>query len=175
MEKNEEMKNWQEIIRQLPERTGPRPLTTKSNPHMQLNQQPEDLAPLRKLMTWAFSLPGIAREPSRISVPGAVAMCLHSGEKCTDCHAFMTGDEFAHFHPYPDYSMHLGLPKEVCETLIEKGWGEWHPVIQKGWLPPNFIMLYAPRDEKEADAAQRILECSYDYARGKIAGKGSAG
>jgi len=118
-------------------------------------------------MNWAFSLSNINREPSAISVPGSIAMCMEEGHTCKSCNAFMIGTEFAHFHPHPDYSMHLGLPKKEAEIIIEKGWGEWHPLIKRGILPPNIIMMYAPRDGKELDVAKFILGQSYSYAKGQ--------
>ena len=129
----------------IPQREGERPSTTNTNPHTQLNQQPEDLSYIYELTDWAFSLNHIERKPSTISVPGAIAMCMEDNHTCDSCNAFMIGTEFAHFHPHPDYSLHLGLTQRDAETVIEKGWGEWHPLIKRGILPPNIIMLYAPR------------------------------
>ncbi|MEQ8360093.1 phospholipase [Ekhidna sp.] len=147
-------------------RPGEKPKTTPTNPHTQLDQQPEDLSFIEELNKWAFSLPYISREQSRISVPGAQAMCLPHDKSCQHCNAFMVGTEFAHFHPYPDYSMHLSLPENDVKEVIYKGWGEMHPVVYKGWLPPNFIMLYAPRNNEELEVAKIILTQSYNFALG---------
>jgi len=87
---------------------------------------------------------------------------------CIHCNAFMVENEFAHFHPAPDGSMHLGLPLADAEYVIEKGWGELHPVAKMGYLPTNFIMLYAPRNEEEILIAQKIIYRSYLFARGEI-------
>lgn len=152
----------------LPMREGDRPQTTPSNPHQQLNQQPEDKTYIENLMDWAFTFQNITKRSSAISVPGSVAMWMDDGHACKQCNAFMIGTEFAHFHPHPDYSMHLGLTQKDAEYVIEKGWGEWHPMIKRGILPPNMIMLYAPRDQNEMEVAKLILSRSYDFARGKI-------
>ena len=116
-------------------------------------------------MDWAFTLNHIERRPSRVSVPGAIAMCMEEDHTCESCNAFMVGTEFAHFHPPPDYSMHLGLPGEEAAAVINKGWGEWHPLIARGFLPRNIIMLYAPRNEMELEVAKLILSRSYQYAK----------
>ncbi|MEM6722949.1 MAG: hypothetical protein AAF598_02865 [Bacteroidota bacterium] len=155
-------------LNQLPSRQGDRPRTTNTNPHTQLNQQPDDLSFIQELMDWAFKMHHIERRPSAISVPGAVAMCMDHAHTCKACNAFMVGTEFAHFHPHPDYSMHLGLRKTDAELFIEKGWGEWHPLIKRGFLPPNIIMLYAPRDAEELEVAKLVLGRSYAYAKGEI-------
>jgi hypothetical protein len=152
----------------LPQREGQRPTTTPSNPHSQLNQQPKDTAIIHALMDWAFLLSDIKKESSKISVPGAQAMCLNQDKACDRCNAFMIATEFAHFHPHPDYSMHLGLPLSDVKKVIEKGWGELHPVVRKGWLPPNFIMLYAPRNKEEMEVAKKIIYRSYQFAKGEI-------
>lgn len=151
---------------EIPSRVGERPRTTNTNPHTQLNQQPSDTSHVKHLMDWAFTFEHIERKPSGVSVPGAVAMCMVEGHTCKSCNAFMIGTEFAHFHPHPDYSMHLGLPEEEAEVVIAKGWGEWHPLITRGLLPPSIIMLYAPRNETELEVAKLVLAQSYAYAKG---------
>lgn len=153
-------------LQNMPARIGERPQTTNTNPHTQLNQQPENLAYIEGLMDWAFTLSNIERKPSGISVPGSIAMCMEAGHTCSSCNAYMIGREFAHFHPHPDYSMHLGLPQEEALRIIAKGWGEWHPLIRRGILPPNIIMMYAPRDQSELEVTKFILQLSYNYAKG---------
>lgn len=157
-----------EVDFELPRRPGNKPATTASNPHMQLDQQPVDRKLINELMGWAFSLADITQEHSKISVPGAQAMCLPEDKICSHCNAFMVGTEFAHFHPAPDGSMHLGLTQTDVKKVIEQGWGEMHPVVYKGWLPPNFIMVYAPRNEEEAEVVRKIILRSYQFARGEI-------
>ncbi|MEL6675042.1 MAG: phospholipase [Bacteroidota bacterium] len=161
--------NPQLSLSEIPHREGERPRTTSTNPHTQLTQQPADRSTIDPLMEWAFSLAHIERKPSGVSVPGAVAMCLAEGHTCESCNAFMVGSEFAHFHPHPDYSLHLGLPQEEAEMVIQKGWGEWHPLSKRGFLPPNIIMLYAPRNAAEMEVAKLILTHSYRFAKGEAA------
>lgn len=152
----------------IPKRQGVRPKTTNTNPHTQLTQQLEDISYIKELKRWAFKLGNIEKKPSAISVPGAVAMCMENDHKCTSSNAFMVGNEFAHFHPHPDYRLHLSLPKKDAEFIIINEWGEWHPLIKKGYLPPNIIMMYAPRNEEELEVAKFILKRSYDFAKGNI-------
>lgn len=152
----------------MPIREGKKPLTTQTNPHTQLNQQPEDTSYINDLQSWAFQLTNIDKKPSLVSVPGSVAMFMSKEHSCKSCNAFMADTEFAHFHPHPDYSLHLGLPEKDAQVIIQKGWGEWHPLIERGFLPPNIIMMYAPRNQEELDVAKFILKHSYDFAQGKI-------
>ncbi|MEM6721989.1 MAG: hypothetical protein AAF611_21860 [Bacteroidota bacterium] len=166
--KNEKEMESQKTFDNLTHREGNRPETTNTNPHTQLTQQPENTSYVDALMDWAFTLTNITKEPSRISVPGSIAMCMEEAHTCDRCNAFMVGTEFAHFHPHPDYSMHLGLPTKDAQQMIDKGWGEWHPLIKRGYLPPNIVMLYAPRNQAELEASKMILQRSYDFAKGNF-------
>lgn len=161
--------NTELTLASLPTRDGVRPKTTDTNPHQQLNQQPEDLSFIQQLHDWAFaSFSNIQRRPSQISVPGSVAMWMDANHTCDGCNAFMVGTEFAHFHPNPDYSMHLSLPTNYAQVIITQGWGEWHPLIKRGFLPPNIILMYTPRDAQELEVAKFILKSSYEFAKGNL-------
>ena len=81
----------------------------------------------------------------------------------------MLGTEFAHLHPAPDHSLHLALPPDVARQAIDAGWAEQHPVAARGLIPAGTVMLYAPRDDAEADVVAALVRTSYDYARGATA------
>lgn len=67
------------ILENLPPRVGPRPATTPSNPHTQLEQiAPRELQDLAR--DYALSLPGVRQGTSRVSVPSAVAFFLDAPE-----------------------------------------------------------------------------------------------
>src|SRR5215212_2175292 len=133
----------------LPRRTGPRPRTTPSNPHTQLDQQPDDPALFAELARRAFALPDVEERPSAISVPGARALWLREGVPAGPPEAFVIEREFAHIHPMPDGSLHAALPPEVAQEAIRKGWAEEHPAARMGRMPHNVVMVYAPRDARE--------------------------
>src|SRR5205085_3196172 len=59
----------------LPPRRGPRPATTATNPHTQLDQRPPARV-ISELADALFALPGVRERPSAISVPGARALWL---------------------------------------------------------------------------------------------------
>src|SRR5687767_2504102 len=100
----------------LPTRAGPRPRTTPTNPHTQLDQQPEDPAVAEELARRVFALPGVVEQPSGISVPGARALTLAAGERAGPPEAFLIGREFAHLHPSPDFSLHAMLPLDAARA-----------------------------------------------------------
>lgn len=154
----------------LPARPGPRPRTTPTNPHTQLDQQPEDLDIRDELARRLFSLPDVEERPSAISVPGARALWLAEGGPAGPAEAFLIGREFAHLHPPPDQSLHTMLPPELAQEAVEAGWAEVHPVARLGLIPENAVMIYAPRDEAELDVAERLVRAAYELARGVAVG-----
>jgi hypothetical protein len=79
----------------------------------------------------------------------------------------MIGREFAHIHPRPDGSLHAALPPELAEEAIEKGWAEQHPVARLGYISPNVVMIYAPRNAEEIEDVAGLVAESYRYAGGR--------
>lgn len=151
---------------ELPQRAGSRPQTTTTNPHTQLDQQPEDLRLAEELARRAFSLPGVVEEPSGISVPGARALVLAPGERAGPPEAFLIGREFAHLHPTPDHSAHAMLPLEIVREAVDAGWAEPHPVARMGLIPDTAVMLYAPRDDDELAVIETLIRASREFAGG---------
>jgi len=50
--------------------------------------------------------------------------------------------------------MHMNLHPDDIREVLEKGWGQRHPLARKGWwffgsmpVPEDFVMIYAPRGE----------------------------
>ena len=150
----------------LPERADQRPRTTPTNPHTQLDQNPEDLV-VRELAQRLFALPAVEERPSAMSVPGARALWLRDEVSPGPPEAFLIGREFAHIHPMPDGSLHAALLPELAEEAIEKGWAEQHPVARMGHISPNVVMIYAPRNPGEMETVASLVEESYRYAGGR--------
>jgi hypothetical protein len=149
----------------LPTRAGDRPRTTPTNPHTQLDQQPDDSRWVEELARRIFALPGVVEEPSRISVPGARALVLAAGEPTGPPEAFLIGREFAHLHPAPDHSLHAMLPTDTVREAVAAGWAEPHPVALRGLIPPTAVMLYAPRDSAELAVIEGLVRASHAFAR----------
>ena len=76
----------------------------------------------------------------------------------------MVGTEFAHLHPAYDGSLHLVLPEPVALRVIERGWGEFHPLVAQGGMPPTNLMVFGPRDEAELEVVWPIVQASYANA-----------
>lgn len=149
-------------------RKEPRPKTTNTSPHTQLDQNAP--APVQeKLFEVGKSLAGVKVGRSLVSVPGARAFHL------PDCShrpgAFMVECEFAHLHPAHDGSLHMTLPSDIVETVIENGWAEFHPLAGNYGLPSNIVMVYGPRDEHEFEVVADLLRASHAAASRKIKGE----
>jgi phospholipase/carboxylesterase len=53
----------------------------------------------------------------------------------------------------------MTLPPELADEAFEKGWGEPHPYS-------GTPLIYGPRDEHELEVVWRLLQASYEFARG---------
>jgi Luciferase len=155
----------------LPQRSGSRPRTTPTNPHAQLEQNPEREV-VEELARRVFALPDVEERPSAISVPGARALWLREDLQAGPLEAFMIEREFAHIHPMPDGSLHAALPPGVAQGAISKGWAEQHPVARMGYIPQNVVMIYAPRDAEEIEVVTGLVVEAYRYAGGTVPGIG---
>lgn len=143
-------------------RAGPRPNTTPTNPHTQLTQNaPSDLQ--ERVFAFASSLAGVVVGPSAVSVPGARAFHLPSAASAAH-EGFMVGREFAHLHPELDGSLHMVLPPDVVDGVIENGWAERHPLAGRHGLPSNIVMVYGPRDDAELAVVEDLIRASHALA-----------
>ncbi len=149
----------------LPERQGPRPKTGDQVPHLQFSDQspPEYVS---ELMDWALSaFADVREEPTRISVATTRALWLDESVPPAHDDAFMPplgGREFAHVHA--DGSMHLCVSDKAARELVEKRWGEPHPMKDQG---VNEVLCYAPRSLEEIEIVKLALIESYQYATGQ--------
>lgn len=149
----------------LPVRKGAPPRTTPAEPHEQLGQNgPSELR--ERLLGRARALPGVLEEESRVAPPGTRAFLLAPGHDGGPPQAFLSRGEFAHLHPSRDGSLHLALPRGLSDEVVGKGWGEMHLEIRHPRGLSSYLMVYAPRDERELEIVWRILLDSYGFARG---------
>jgi len=79
------------------------------------------------------------------------------------------GGEVCHAHP-SDGSMHMTLHPADVKTILEKGWGERHPLARGGWcrrfVPREFVLVYAPRNEKEIELVMDIISAAVWWVSG---------
>jgi len=77
--------------------------------------------------------------------------------------------EVCHAHP-SDGSMHLTLHPADAALVLSQAWGERHPLSNGGWLarfvPPGFVMVYAPRNEEDIETVMRIVAAAVWWVGG---------
>ncbi len=147
----------------LPLRTGTGPAVAPGIPHIQLDQTSSDEL-LARMASWAFSLSGVVEQPSRASLPGARALTVAPDALTARPDAMIVGREFAHIHPQPHGgSMHMKLPASRIAEVVDKGWGEHHPLALDG-SAPNLLMVYAPRTEEDLEVVKIIIRAAVEYA-----------
>lgn len=66
--------------------------------------------------------------------------------------------------------MHLTLHPADAKLVLEHGWGERHPLARGGWcrrfVPKEFTLIYAPRDEREVDIVMQVVAASIWWVSG---------
>jgi len=151
----------------LPERSGPRPTIAGIAPQRQLDQP----GCSKMYQVLRASLQKVAEKYTE-------SLCI--GTSCFEkkglalfaleaINATCRG-EICHVH-HSDRSMHMNLHPDDAKVVLEKGWGERHPLARGGWLgryvPREFIMVYAPRDLGELDVVCRIIEAAGFWVSGE--------
>ncbi|KAK8090106.1 hypothetical protein PG997_005067 [Apiospora hydei] len=71
--------------------------------------------------------------------------------------------EICHVHD-TDYAMHMNLHPNDVKEVLEKGWGQRHPLACETWLrmpvPRQFMLVYAPRNMDELKIVCKIVEAA---------------
>lgn len=147
---------------------GGRPRVDSRYPCLQLDEtaSPE----LREaLLAYGRGLEGVRLYPTELSVPGD-ALVLQEELAKGKPEAFIAGREFAVVRE--DGSTQLNLDPGWGQKILDKGWATIHPLARymAGALPPQSLIVYAPRDEKELRVVCKIVEAAYWYAQGRVEG-----
>lgn len=158
-------KDMPPYLRCLPARAGSRARVERVFPCSQVTQVDDpaaQVAVLRLVDGW----PGVTVAQTCMSVPGCEALSLSEGVAYGQEEAFIMGGEFAHVRA--EGSVHTTLAPEWAVDVMTKGWGEIHPLSLYGLIPPQNIVLYAPRHADELGMMERILAGAYSYACGRL-------
>lgn len=152
-------------LENFPKRSGERPKTGPKIPHLQLTDN-SNIELYNRLADWLFALEHIEERATIISVRGARAAWIKDDYPNANFDVLPTKREFTHIHPLDIYgggSQHLSLEREDCETIIEKGWGEYHPLDPRIFPDKKYghIMVYAPRTSEELEVIKVITLKSY--------------
>lgn len=130
----------------LPYRAGPRPVVAGIAPQRQLDQHGDRRCyfALRRAMERLS-----AQNPTKF---GTERSCLEKhGLALFARHPLQTNcqGEICHVHD-SDHSMHMSLHPDDIKEILQKGWGQRHPLAWKGKyiqmpVAQEFVMVYAPR------------------------------
>ncbi|KAI1910551.1 hypothetical protein LOZ12_004485 [Ophidiomyces ophidiicola] len=158
------------ILKNLPKRAGPRPKVVGIAPQRQMTQ--------RGTPAMYAALTAAIKEISAQNIDG-----LYLGTSCFEKHStglFSTpslrsqptcNGEVCHSHP-SDGSLHLTLHPADVKHIIEKGWGERHPLARESWwwklrfVPVGFVMIYAPQTMEELQSVIQIIHAAAWWVTG---------
>lgn len=150
----------------LPLRPGQRPMVAPYPiPHRQLSDTaaPENLARLMSLFDKAVEQneDTVRYAPSFFEKHHDAITLKHP--ECGHVHALVSHGEIAHIHP-SDGSMHMILSARDAMTVLDRHWGELHSLAGLfNRLPNSYTFVYAPRNEADLDAIERILSASVTF------------
>jgi len=153
-------------LRRLARRDGAPPRIGAVWPCPQLDQTaPPDL--VAALAAAALELKGVTETEPPARMQGR-AFALDEALAKGQPEAFLAAPIFLVLRP--DGSLHLNLRPEWAARLVAKGWGCVHPLARymAGAVPPQSLVIYAPRDAREATLAARIAAAAQAYAMGRI-------
>ncbi len=149
---------------QFPIRTSPKPVTTNSVPHVQIDVEaiPELTA---ELLRRVQKIPGVEIRETVISLPGAKGFWLDDEMTLARPDAIVGGREFAHIHP--DGSLHASLQPELSRAAVANGWAVPHPWSDQrpGW--DGFVMIYTPTSMEELNIVYQLVLESYNFITGQ--------
>ncbi|KOS16632.1 hypothetical protein ESCO_004761 [Escovopsis weberi] len=148
----------------LPYRPGPRPLVAGIAPQRQLDQRGSQgcyLALRRAMERLALRRPReFGTERSCLEKHGLALFARFPLQ--TNCQG-----EICHVHD-SDHSMHLCLHPNDSKEILQKGWGQRHPLAREEEflrmpVSRDFVMIYAPRDDQELQIVCRIISAAIWY------------
>lgn len=150
------------ILRQqpLPYRPGPRPVVAGLAPQRQLNQ-PGNQKIYQSLKLALSDLSALSPKKfitatSCLEKHGFALFARHPLNVCGN-------GEVCHIHT-SDKSMHMNLHPDDIKEVLEKGWGQRHPMAWTGWVhtpvPSTFVMIYAPRGKFPVSIFHLRRRCS---------------
>lgn len=153
-------------LHRLLARQGLKPRVNLRYPCLQL----EDCASAEvraQLLELAKTLEGVCVQQTTFSLTGD-ALVLEEERAKGKPEAFVREREFAIIRE--EGSVHLNLDPGWGQKVLHKGWASIHPLAlyMAGAVPPQSLILYAPRNEKELKTIWKIIQAAYSFACGRV-------
>lgn len=150
----------------IPRRIGEQPVIQGIAPQRQQTQKSDGKIYARLVEM----LQGLAADSKNRLVERTSYFEKHNSALFTTVPIMRTGGgEVCHAHA-SDGSMHMTLHPADANLAMRKGWGERHPLAKGGWcrrfVPREFMLVYAPRDEAEVEVIARFVAAGVWWASG---------
>lgn len=150
----------------LPTRSGSRPLVAGIAPQRQQTQR----SPARLYVQLVSRMRFHAQDPANMLLERTSCFEKHSSGLFASSPITRTcSGEICHAHP-SDGSLHLTLHPADAKIMLESGWDERHPLAKGGWfrrfVPREFVLIYAPRTDKDLDIVMQIVAASIWWVSG---------
>ena len=153
-------------LKRLARRQGARP---RLDPKWPCQQQEQTSGPALHdaLLRAILALQGVARCPSPFDAPGT-GLALEDALARGQPEAFIGGACWLALQPTG--AMHLSLRPDWAQKVVNHGRATVHPFARymAGAVPPQSLVVYAPRDRAETIVASRIAAAAHAYALGRI-------
>ncbi|KAL3470608.1 hypothetical protein BJX99DRAFT_264079 [Aspergillus californicus] len=167
----------------LPQRTGPRPIVVGIAPQRQLSQKASPAvydALASEIRRFAHTHPNTLYTSTSCFEKHSTGIFYHLPDpipqqhqkKRPHNHRITCNGEVCHSHP-SDGSLHLTLHPADVKLVLERGWGQRHPLARDDWwwvtriVPSGFVMIYAPRNEEEIKVVGEIIRGAAWWVSGK--------
>jgi len=153
-------------LRRLGQRQGPRPRFAPQWPCTQLDQTADDET-CNALKAAILALPGVSALHGPFGAPGA-GFTMDDDLARGQPEAFVGDGSWMALRPCG--SMHLSLRPEWAQKVVNRGWATVHPFARymAGAVPPQSLVVFAPRDQAELRIAIRIAGAAHAYAMGRV-------
>ncbi|KAL2007592.1 hypothetical protein VTN00DRAFT_9030 [Thermoascus crustaceus] len=176
-DRNPDKRSWLPDDEPIPHREGKRP---RVGPHVvpqrQLNQIPGDEMK-QKLTTAIRSLyeqnKHLLKVGQSVYEKHTEALFLADSVTGNNPVGEHSVGEISHVHGTSDHSVHVTLAPQDCKKVLLAGWGQRHALdgsrIMKRfggpgkYLPREYILIYAPRNDAELQTVLRIVRASVGY------------
>ncbi|KAF4338521.1 hypothetical protein FBEOM_7560 [Fusarium beomiforme] len=152
----------------VPVREAPRPRVGKwTAPSRQLTDMAEQPL-IERYQSFLSSL--ASASPSKLKIATSLAerhgpALFVASEKPSHPVAKRTRGEIGHMHG-SDGSIHVNLTPKDAKLVLEKGWGQRHP-ISGTVLYVGYVMVYAPRNEDELEVLKTITRAGVRFMLGE--------
>ena len=153
-------------LRRMTSRQGGAPRLAPKWPCHQL----DDVSPVEfsdRLASHALKLAGVEEATPPLNASGR-AFALDQEHAKGQPESYIFGPVWLVIRP--EGSLHLTLRPQWAQKVVSKGWGTIHPFARymAGAVPPQSLIIYAPRGAREVTVVGRIVEAAHAHAIGRI-------